>query len=86
VKASGHQGCLGDGARIEFHSTGAALECAVNIQRELRRPDPPYVFSEPIQLRAGLHDGDVVSEGGDIFGADVAVATRLQAQPSRAEF
>jgi class 3 adenylate cyclase/pimeloyl-ACP methyl ester carboxylesterase len=70
---------LGDGALIEFPSAGAALECAVSIQRELRRPDPRYVYSERIQLRAGLHAGDIVSEDGDIFGEGVAVATRLQA-------
>jgi len=74
---------LGDGALIEFPSAGAALECAVSIQRELRRPDAPYQFSERIQLRAGLHAGDIISEDGDIFGEGVAVASRLQsaAQP-----
>ncbi|HUN51412.1 MAG TPA: alpha/beta fold hydrolase, partial [Candidatus Sulfotelmatobacter sp.] len=70
---------LGDGALIEFPSARAALNCAVQVQQAMRRPDPPYRFSEAIRLRAGLHAGDVVVEGNDILGEGVAVAARLQA-------
>jgi class 3 adenylate cyclase/pimeloyl-ACP methyl ester carboxylesterase len=75
---------LGDGALIEFPSAGQALECAVKIQQELRRPESPYHAEEPFNLRAGLHAGDVVVEGDDIFGDGVNIAARLQAaaQPS----
>lgn len=74
---------LGDGALIEFPAAAQAIQCAVKIQQELRRPDSPYRASEPIQLRAGLHAGDVVVEGNDIFGNGVNIAARLQsaAQP-----
>jgi class 3 adenylate cyclase/pimeloyl-ACP methyl ester carboxylesterase len=74
---------LGDGAVIEFPSAGAALRCAVRVQQEMRRPDPPYRGAKHIQLRAGLHAGDVIAEGDDIFGEGVAIASRLQsaAQP-----
>jgi pimeloyl-ACP methyl ester carboxylesterase/class 3 adenylate cyclase len=74
---------LGDGALIEFSSAGAALRCALRVQQEMRSPRPPYRFLEPIRLRAGLHAGDIVIEGDDIFGEGVAIASRLQgaAQP-----
>jgi pimeloyl-ACP methyl ester carboxylesterase/class 3 adenylate cyclase len=74
---------LGDGALIEFPSAGAALRCALQVQQEMRSTDPPYRFVEPIRLRAGLHAGDIVIEGDDIFGEGVAIASRLQgaAQP-----
>jgi class 3 adenylate cyclase/pimeloyl-ACP methyl ester carboxylesterase len=74
---------LGDGALIEFPAAAHALRCAVQIQQELRRPDSPYLSPEPIKLRAGLHAGDVVVEGDDIFGDGVNIAARLQsaAQP-----
>jgi class 3 adenylate cyclase/pimeloyl-ACP methyl ester carboxylesterase len=74
---------LGDGALIEFPAAAQALRCAVRIQRELRRPDSPYRSPEPINVRAGLHAGDVVVEGDDIFGDGVNIAARLQsaAQP-----
>ncbi len=70
---------LGDGAVIEFPSAAQALQCAVNIQRELRRSDCPHRCPDPICLRAGLHAGDVVIEGEDIFGDGVNIAARLQA-------
>lgn len=70
---------LGDGALIEFSAAADALRCAVDIQQQMRAPDLPFSFSEPIALRAGLHAGDVVVEGEDIFGDGVNIAARLQA-------
>lgn len=70
---------LGDGALIEFPSAGKALEAAIAIQTQLRDPDQPYMVPERIQLRAGLHVGDVTVEGDDIFGDGVNIAARLQA-------
>jgi len=70
---------LGDGALIEFSSAAQALNCAVQVQQELRKPDLPYCSPEPIKLRAGLHAGDVVVEDDDIFGDGVNIASRLQA-------
>ena len=68
---------------IEFPAAAQALQCAVLIQREARKPDSPYRSPQPISLRAGLHAGDVIVEGEDIFGNGVNVAARLQsaAQP-----
>nr|WP_256369206.1 alpha/beta fold hydrolase [Ruegeria sp. HKCCD6428] len=69
---------LGDGALIEFPSAGKALEAAIAIQTKLREPDHPYLVPERIQLRAGLHVGDVTVDGEDIFGDGVNIAARLQ--------
>ncbi len=70
---------LGDGALIEFSSAAQAIQCAVAVQQELRKPDTPYRCPDPLRLRAGLHAGDVVIEGDDIFGDGVNIAARLQA-------
>ncbi len=70
---------LGDGALIEFPSAGQALEAAIAVQTDLREPDHPYSVPERIQLRAGLHVGDVTVDGDDIFGDGVNIAARLQA-------
>jgi class 3 adenylate cyclase/pimeloyl-ACP methyl ester carboxylesterase len=69
---------LGDGALIEFSSAAQALQCAVKIQQELCGPDSTFGCPEPIRLRAGLHAGDIVIEGEDIFGDGVNIAARLQ--------
>ncbi|MEM7427195.1 MAG: alpha/beta fold hydrolase [Pseudomonadota bacterium] len=71
---------LGDGALVEFGSAGDALESAAAIQLQLAGPPTPYDYSETVLLRMGLHAGDVVSDGGDIFGEGVNIAARLQAE------
>ena len=70
---------MGDGALIEFASAGEALTAATAIQQHLRQPDHAYQSPERIQLRAGIHVGDVTVEGDDIFGDGVNIAARVQA-------
>ena len=69
---------LGDGALIEFQSAGQALSAAVAIQTRLRDPQNPYQTAGGIQIRAGLHVGDITVDGDDIFGDGVNIAARLQ--------
>ena len=69
---------LGDGALVEFSSAANALASAVEIQKRMQSGEVCQ-YSEPIRLRVGLHAGDVFTEGDDIFGDPVIIATRLQA-------
>jgi class 3 adenylate cyclase/pimeloyl-ACP methyl ester carboxylesterase len=72
---------LGDGALIEFSSAYDGLCCASRIQNEIRTADPQIEHDgQPILLRAGLHAGDVISEGEDVFGDGVNIAARLQSE------
>jgi adenylate cyclase len=71
-----HRGALiksmGDGWIVEFPSITDAAECALQVQRSSE--------SNPtIKLRIGIHIGEVVFEGSDIFGDGVNVAARLEA-------
>jgi adenylate cyclase len=61
----------GDGLLAEFPSTVQALRCAIGVQERLRRGE--------LQLRVGVHQGDVVVEGDDLLGDGVNVAARLEA-------
>jgi adenylate cyclase len=67
----------GDGFLVEFESALGALECAVEIQRRMRernsKKTPP-----PLELRIGIHVGDVEESGGDIFGDAVNLASRIE--------
>jgi TolB-like protein len=68
----------GDGILIEFASAVDAGRCAVEIQRgmgERNRPVPP---DKRIELRIGIHVGDIIIEEGDIFGDGVNIAARLE--------
>lgn len=61
---------MGDGALIEFNTASSAILAADAILREMR--------GERFSLRAGVHVGDVMVEGADLFGEAVNVASRLQ--------
>ncbi|HSS60562.1 MAG TPA: ATPase, T2SS/T4P/T4SS family [Candidatus Limnocylindrales bacterium] len=67
---------LGDGFMISFGSARHGVECALDIQdaiTEYSKQNP----ERKIRIRIGLNTGEVVEEGGDIFGAAVNVAARV---------
>jgi adenylate cyclase len=67
----------GDGFLAEFSSALQAVECAIAVQERLRsRNALPGVT--PIELRIGIHLGDVEQRGTDIFGDAVNLAARVQ--------
>src|SRR6266436_7280698 len=69
----------GDGMLVEFASVVDATRCAAEVQRGMldREPDAPE--ERRLRLRIGVNLGDVIAEGGDIFGDGVNVAARLEA-------
>ena len=69
---------MGDGALVEFSSVVGALECSVDIQREIAARNDSLGEKHKLHLRIGIHLGDVIVEGGDLYGDGVNVAARLQ--------
>jgi len=68
----------GDGVLIEFASAVDATRCAVEIQRGIVERNAPVPEDKRIELRIGIHIGDVIIEDGDIFGDGVNIAARLE--------
>ncbi len=68
---------LGDGFLIEFGSALNATLCALEIQKRLEERNRAST-TEPIQIRIGLHVGDVVGDGDDILGDAVNIASRIE--------
>jgi class 3 adenylate cyclase len=66
----------GDGFMIAFSSALRALECAIGIQRALREHTAKHP-DDALRVRVGLHTGEVVKEGDDFFGKNVAMAARV---------
>lgn len=66
---------VGDGALCTFPSTVDAVNCALEIQRLFEGDDD-------LSLRIGIHEGDIVIQGDDVFGDGVNIASRIQALAS----
>jgi adenylate cyclase len=63
---------LGDGVMASFNTVSDAVIAAIKIQEGCKSIDD-------FQLRIGIHQGEVVFEGNDIFGDAVNIASRIQA-------
>jgi TolB-like protein/Flp pilus assembly protein TadD len=63
----------------EFASVVDAVRCAAEIQRAMIDREPEVADEQRIRLRIGVNLGDIIAEGGDIFGDGVNVAARLEA-------
>jgi adenylate cyclase len=70
---------IGDGMLVEFASVVDAARCAFEVQRGMIDREPDMPDERRIRLRIGINLGDVIAEGGDIFGDGVNVAARLEA-------
>ena len=62
---------MGDGLLLSFPSSKQAVNCAIKIQHTVKEIDE-------LNLRIGIHQGDILEKDGDIFGDDVNVASRIE--------
>ena len=69
----------GDAVLAEFPSVVDGLACAIAIQRALAKQNEDLPPERRMLFRIGVHLGDVMPRGGDLFGDAVNVAARLQA-------
>jgi len=70
---------MGDGVLVEFASAVNAVACAVELQKRMAAANQDQADDRRIVLRIGINLGDVVVEGGDLYGDGVIIAVRLQA-------
>jgi TolB-like protein/class 3 adenylate cyclase/Tfp pilus assembly protein PilF len=69
---------IGDAFLVEFQSALEAAQCALEIQRTLAKRNPDVSSERCIELRIGIHVGDVVHREGDVYGDGVNIASRIQ--------
>src|SRR5262245_38297191 len=70
----------GDGALVEFASAVDALSATIEFQQamtEVNRLQPPDMA---LVFRMGIHLGDLIVEGEDLYGDSVNVAARLETE------
>ena len=69
---------IGDAFLVEFTSTLEAIHCAAEIQKILKDYNASPDRDFKIQIRVGLHMGDVVYRENDVFGDGVNIASRIE--------
>src|SRR5262245_18050707 len=70
----------GDGSLVEFASAMDALAAAIDFQQTMIEANRDQPGDKAIMFRIGLHLGDVIVEGDDIYGDAVNVAARLESE------
>jgi adenylate cyclase len=68
----------GDGVLAEFASVVDAVRCAGEIQRAMADRDLDLAAERRLRFRIGVNLGDVIADGGDIYGDGVNIAVRLE--------
>ena len=68
----------GDAVIAEFSSVVEAVQCAIEVQRELAARNRELPEAEQMWFRIGINLGDVMVENDDLYGEGVNIAARLQ--------
>src|SRR4029077_18650316 len=69
----------GDSVMADFANPVDAVECAVAVQEAIDKENTDRAPGEQMRFRIGVHLGDVIVEGANLFGDGVNIAARLQA-------
>jgi adenylate cyclase len=68
----------GDNLLADFASVVDAVQCAVEIQKELKVRNDKLPLNRRMEFRIGINVGDVVEEEDKIFGDGVNIAARME--------
>jgi TolB-like protein/class 3 adenylate cyclase/cytochrome c-type biogenesis protein CcmH/NrfG len=68
----------GDNVLAEFGSVVDAVNCAVEVQRELAERNSELPPARQMEFRIGINLGDVIEEGERIYGDGVNIAARVE--------
>jgi TolB-like protein/class 3 adenylate cyclase len=68
----------GDNVMAEFASVVDALQCAVDIQKQLKLRNDELPENRRMEFRIGVNLGDVIEDGERIYGDGVNIAARVE--------
>src|SRR5215831_7891031 len=70
----------GDGVLVEFASAVDALSAAIEFQQAMAEANGDQTADTALVFRMGLHLGDLIVDGDDLYGDGVNVAARLESE------
>ena len=69
---------IGDAFLLQFRSALEAVQCAIEVQRTFAKRNHDFPRERRIELKIGIHLGDVVHRDGDLYGDGVNIASRIE--------
>src|SRR6201982_2559200 len=69
---------IGDAFLLDFDGALQAAQCAIEIQRTLAKRNHDVTSDRRIELKIGIHIGDVVHRDGDVYGHGGNIASRIE--------
>lgn len=69
---------MADGFLVEFASVLEAVRCAIEMQKAMRARNLVAPAKRRLEIRIGIHVGDVIHRENDVFGDGVNIASRIQ--------
>jgi adenylate cyclase len=69
---------VGDNLLAEFSSAVDAVQCSVEIQKDLKQKNEDLPEDRRLVFRIGINIGDVIQDGDRIYGSGVNVAARIE--------
>jgi class 3 adenylate cyclase len=69
----------GDSLVADFASAVDAVQCAVEVQEVIGKENVDRPVAEQMRYRIGIHVGDIIVQGDNLFGDAVNIAARLEA-------
>ena len=68
----------GDGVIAQFNKPLESIECAVDVQRKLKKRNSLNIKERNLKVRIGIHYGEFIKEGDDIHGDCINIASKLE--------
>jgi class 3 adenylate cyclase len=69
---------IGDAFMVVFQNPLDAVRCGIAMQKGLHEFNKPRAVNDHLLVRIGIHRGEVIVTGKDVFGEGVNIAARLE--------
>jgi class 3 adenylate cyclase len=71
---------IGDAFMVRFRSAENAVQCALDCQKAIGEYNKGKPANDQFHIRVGVHMGEVIHTGTDVFGEGVNIAARIEPQ------